>query len=43
MRYGWALETNFVGYLWRLGRAALDSEKTIKDIEAERIESEKRR
>ena len=37
MRYGWALETNLVGDLWRLGRAALDSEKTIKDIEAERI------
>lgn len=37
MRYGWALETNLVGDLWRLGRAALDSEKTIKDIEAERV------
>ena len=37
VRYGWALETNLVGDLWRLGRAALDSEKTIKDIEAERI------
>ena len=37
MRYWWAVETNLVGDLWRLGRAALDSEKTIKDIEAERI------
>lgn len=39
VRYGWALETNLVGDLLRLGRAALNSEKTIKDIEAERIAS----
>ena len=37
MRYGWALETNLVGDLWRLGVAALDSERTIEDIEARRI------